>query len=87
RLGVPRKKMVNMGRKQPAEVLNRMFELTRKDSTVIGIGNIGGFGLPFVGLLEQEQLREAAANDGEREPLGKGDPSPGERLASERTGP
>lgn len=57
RAGVSRNKMVNMSRRGPAEVLDLMFQLTQKECTVIGIGNIGGFGLPFVGLLEREHLR------------------------------
>jgi poly-gamma-glutamate synthase PgsB/CapB len=57
RAGVPRAKMVNMGGRGPAEVLDRMFALTESSSTVIGIGNIGGFGLPFMDLLEEESRR------------------------------
>jgi poly-gamma-glutamate synthase PgsB/CapB len=68
RHGVSRSRLVNMGGRKPAEVLDRMFALTERDCTVMGIGNIGGFGLPFIGLLEQEHQRgvaEAAAEDGE----------------------
>jgi poly-gamma-glutamate synthase PgsB/CapB len=54
RNGVPRNKMIHMGGRAPAVVLQELFNLTEKQCTVMGVGNIGGFGLEFVNLLERE---------------------------------
>ncbi len=57
RNGVPREKLIALGGKPPEMVLAKLFELTRKHCTVLGIGNIGGFGLKFMSLLEREGER------------------------------
>jgi len=54
RMQVPRSKLIHMGGRSPADVLEKLFELTREQTMVMGIGNIGGFGLEFVKLLEKE---------------------------------
>jgi poly-gamma-glutamate synthase PgsB/CapB len=54
RNGVPREKLISMGGRTPDEVLDRMFEKTRVTESVMGIGNIGGFGVKFMTLLEEE---------------------------------
>ncbi|MCK4414112.1 MAG: poly-gamma-glutamate synthase PgsB [Candidatus Eisenbacteria sp.] len=55
RTGVPAEKLISMGDRSPDAVLERIFALTEKHCTVMGIGNIGGFGLRFVTRLEQER--------------------------------
>jgi len=60
RYGVPRNKLVHMGRRNPAEVLRKLFDLTQKCGTVMGIGNMGGFGMQFVDYIEQERSRDAS---------------------------
>ncbi len=54
RMQVPREKLIHMGGRSPADVLEKLFELTNEQTMVMGIGNIGGFGLEFVKLLEKE---------------------------------
>jgi poly-gamma-glutamate synthase PgsB/CapB len=54
RNGVPREKLIPMGGCSPAEVLDRMFERFSGTESVMGIGNIGGFGITFMALLEEE---------------------------------
>jgi gamma-polyglutamate synthase len=57
RMKVPRQKLINMGNRAPGEVLDKLFELTKKQTMVLGIGNIGGFGMEFIQLLEKEGKR------------------------------
>jgi len=54
RTGVPAEKLISMGDRPPEAVLERIFALTDQHCTVMGIGNIGGFGLRFVHRIEQE---------------------------------
>jgi len=54
RQGVPREKLIPMGGRLPEEVLDRMFEKFSRTESVMGIGNIGGFGVKFMALLEEE---------------------------------
>ncbi len=54
RNGVPREKLIAMGGRPPREVLDRMFEQFQGTESVMGIGNIGGFGVNFMALLEEE---------------------------------
>ncbi len=58
RLKIPREKMLNMGGQSPAATLDRMFELTERECAVMGIGNIGGFGIPFTALVDEERARQ-----------------------------
>jgi len=55
RNGVPSEKLINMGGATAEAVLDRIFELTKVHSTVMGIGNIGGFGIRFMDLIEKER--------------------------------
>jgi len=55
RNGVPCEKLIDMGGTEPGAVLDRLFELTKEESTVMGIGNIGGFGVRFMDLIEKER--------------------------------
>ena len=80
RLKIPRQKLVNMGGKGVGPVLDRMFELTQGECTVMGIGNIGGFGMPLTELLDAERLRQQEAARGEQlDLMRKADPSPNDR--------
>lgn len=54
RNGVPREKLIPLGGRSPDEVLDRMFEKFSTVESVMGIGNIGGFGVKFMALLEEE---------------------------------
>jgi gamma-polyglutamate synthase len=54
RAGVPRERLIAMGGRGPREVLERMFEAFEGTESVMGIGNIGGFGVDFMELLEEE---------------------------------
>jgi len=54
RHGAPREKLINMGSATPEEVYARMFELTKKHCSVMSIGNMGGFGIKFMSLIERE---------------------------------
>jgi hypothetical protein len=54
RNGVPREKLIAMGGRTPQEVLDRMFQTFGRVESVMGIGNIGGFGVKFMALLEEE---------------------------------
>jgi gamma-polyglutamate synthase len=58
RLKIPRNKMINLGGMDAPAALDRMFELTARECTVMGIGNIGGFGIPFTAMLDEERLRQ-----------------------------
>jgi gamma-polyglutamate synthase len=60
RAGLSRSKLVNLGGRSPAEVLDKLFELTPSRSTVMGISNIGGFGIEFMDLLERERSTHAS---------------------------
>ena len=60
RYGVPRNRMINMGGRHPEDVLQKLFELTQQRSTVMGIGNMGGFGVKFVSYLEEERNTHAS---------------------------
>ncbi len=62
RLKIPRKKIANMGGKNAVQVLDRMFALTERECTVMGIGNIGGFGIPFVEMLDEQRRRQMSAD-------------------------
>jgi len=62
RNGVPRDKLVNLGGAAPESVLTRLFALTKKQCSVMGIGNMGGFGIQFVQLLEREGMKHASAD-------------------------
>ncbi|MFH1145283.1 MAG: poly-gamma-glutamate synthase PgsB [Candidatus Eisenbacteria bacterium] len=55
RNGVPSTKLIDMGGASAEAVLGRIFDLTRGQSTVMGIGNIGGFGIRFMELIEKER--------------------------------
>jgi poly-gamma-glutamate synthase PgsB/CapB len=66
RMKVPRSKLVNLGGQGVPEVLDRMFALTERECTVVGIGNIGGFGLPFTHWMDEERRRQRAAVQGEQ---------------------
>ncbi len=51
RLGAPPEKIVNLGRLQPAavpELFERVLDMTRRESIVVGVGNIGGVGQAIV---------------------------------------
>ena len=54
RMKVPREKLIHVGNQRPEAVLEKLFELTKKQTMVLGIGNIGGFGMQFIQLLEKE---------------------------------
>ena len=60
RAGLSRKKLINLGGRSPEEVLDKLFELTPVCSTVMGISNIGGFGIEFMELLERERSTHAS---------------------------
>lgn len=60
RAGLPRSRMVNLGGRAPEEVLQKLFDLAQPHATIMGIGNIGGFGVKFMDLLEQERSRHAS---------------------------
>jgi poly-gamma-glutamate synthase PgsB/CapB len=82
RMKIPRDKMINLGGVNAQNALDRMFELTQRECTVMGIGNIGGFGIPFTAMLDEErrrQPREARALD-ERDPAGPGRGGRGEKA-------
>lgn len=54
RMKVPREKLIHAGNQRPEAVLDKLFELTKKQTMVLGMGNIGGFGMQFIQLLEKE---------------------------------
>jgi poly-gamma-glutamate synthase PgsB/CapB len=60
RRGVPREKLIEVGHAKPASVLDRLFELTPRRAAVMGIGNIGGFGMKFMQLMEKERVDHAS---------------------------
>jgi poly-gamma-glutamate synthase PgsB/CapB len=60
RAGLSRNKLINLGGRSPEEVLDKLFELTPARSTVMGISNIGGFGVKFMDLLERERSTHAS---------------------------
>ncbi|MBM3316384.1 MAG: poly-gamma-glutamate synthase PgsB [Candidatus Eisenbacteria bacterium] len=60
RSGLPRNRMVHMGGRTPEEVLQKLFDLADPRAAIMGIGNIGGFGVRFMDLLEQERSRHAS---------------------------
>lgn len=60
RKGMPREKLIDMGNAAPQAVMAKLFELTSQRSTVMGIGNIGGFGIEFIKLLEKERSTHAS---------------------------
>jgi poly-gamma-glutamate synthase PgsB/CapB len=63
RRGVPREKLYDMGDADPETVLGKIFELTRGRATVMGIGNMGGFGMRFISLLEKERSIDASSGN------------------------
>jgi len=58
RMKIPRSKLVNLGGVDAPGALDRMFALTTRESTVMGIGNIGGFGIPFTAMVDEARLRQ-----------------------------
>ncbi|MBD3236273.1 MAG: poly-gamma-glutamate synthase PgsB [Candidatus Eisenbacteria bacterium] len=60
RKGVPREKLIAMGDASPPAVLAKLFELTQRGATVMGVGNMGGFGIEFIKLLEKERSAHAS---------------------------
>jgi gamma-polyglutamate synthase len=60
RAGLSRNKLINLGGRSPEEALDKLFELTPACSTVMGISNIGGFGIEFMDLLERERSTHAS---------------------------
>ncbi len=60
RYGASREKLINMGSATPEEVYARMFDLTKKHCSVMGIGNMGGFGIKYMSLLEREGGTDAS---------------------------
>ena len=60
RYGVPRSKLVNLGGQPPSAVLDKLFDLTQANATIMGIGNMGGFGVQFVDYLKQERNTHAS---------------------------
>lgn len=60
RRGIPREKLIEMGQASAEAVLAKLYELTSRRVAVMGIGNIGGFGMEFMRLLEKERTDHAS---------------------------
>ena len=63
REGVPRQRLINLGGKRPAEVIEKMFDLTRVSSTVMAIGNIGGFGMKVLEAVKEMSSASTKSSD------------------------
>jgi poly-gamma-glutamate synthase PgsB/CapB len=54
--GVSRSKIINLGWTDPQNALDAIVSYTDTESTVIGIGNMGGMGAPLAELFEQRSF-------------------------------
>lgn len=62
RMRVPRAKIVNIGGLAPEPALDKIFDHIDTELTIMGIGNIHGFGHPFIELLARLDAEQEGAS-------------------------
>lgn len=54
--GISRNKIINLGWTDPVNAFDAIISITDQESTIVGIGNMGGMGAPLAELFEQRSL-------------------------------